>query len=103
MADITKALLESGVVQEDIQTSRFSLQPFYRRRSHATESRRAGWSRSHQRRSTRPAGRDVRRKAEVYAHASGIQLGRVELWICPTRSDAVTGGISHNPSVSAHH
>ena len=45
---------------------------------------------------------DARRKAEVYARASGVQLGRVE-WItedsgCPASSDAGTGRVGRDGS-----
>jgi uncharacterized protein YggE len=120
MAAITKALLESGVAQRDIQTSRFSVQPVYAPQEPRTEPKLAGYSVSNQVRlkirqidkvgeildrlvtagatdignveflvsepskaldqAREAAIADARRKAEVYAHASGVQLGRVE-WI----------------------
>jgi uncharacterized protein YggE len=120
MAAIIKALLDSGVAQKDIQTSRFSVQPVYAPQEPRTESKLAGYSVSNRVRvkirqidqvgevldrlatagvtdignieflvsepstaldqAREAAIADARRKAEVYAHASGIQLGRVE-WI----------------------
>jgi len=120
MAAITKALLDYGIAQSDIQTSRFSVQPVYAPQEPRTESRLAGYSVSNRVRvkirqidqvgpvldrlitagatdlgnveflvsdpstaldqAREAAIADARRKAEVYARASGIQLGRVE-WI----------------------
>ena len=120
MAAITAALLESGIAQKDIQTSRFSVQPVYAPQEPRTEPRLSGYSVSNQVSVTiRQIGKvgeildrlvtagvtdvgnivflvsdpskaldqareaaiaDARRKAEVYAHASGLRLGRVE-WI----------------------
>jgi uncharacterized protein YggE len=120
MAVIVKALLESGVAQSDIQTSRFSVQPVYLPQEPRTEPKFVGYSASNQIRAKirqidklgeildrlvtagatdvgnieflvsepskaldqarEAAIADARRKAEVYARASGIQLGPVE-WI----------------------
>jgi uncharacterized protein len=44
MAAIIKALLDSGVAQKDIQTSRFSVQPVYAPQEPRTESKLAGYS-----------------------------------------------------------
>src|SRR6266516_2252192 len=117
MAAITKALLESGVAQRDIQTSRFSVQPVYAPQEPRTEPKLAGYSVSNQVRvkirqidkvgevldhlvtagvtdignveylvsepskaldqAREAAIAEARHKAEVYAHASVIQLGRV--------------------------
>jgi uncharacterized protein YggE len=139
MAAITKALLDSGIAQSDIQTSRFSIQPVYAPQEPRTESKLAGYSVSNRVRvkvrqidqvgaifdrlitagatdlgnveflvtdpstaldqAREAAIADARRKAEVYARASGIQLGRVE-WIAedsgfappvPMRSQASSG------------
>jgi len=117
MAAITKALLESGVAQRDIQTSRFSVQPVYAPQEPRTEPKLAGYNQVRLKirqidkvgeildrlvtagatdignveflvsepskaldQAREAAIADARRKAEVYAHASGVQLGRVE-WI----------------------
>jgi uncharacterized protein YggE len=120
MAAVTAALLESGIAQKDIQTSRFSIQPVYAPQEPRTEPKLAGYSVSNQVSVTiRQIGKvgeildrlvtagatdagniaflvsdpskaldqareaaiaDARRKAEVYARASGLRLGRVE-WI----------------------
>jgi uncharacterized protein YggE len=139
MAAITKALLDSGIAQSDIQTSRFSIQPVYAPQEPRTESKLAGYSVSNRVRvkvrqidqvgaifdrlitagatdlgnveflvtdpstaldqAREAAIADARRKAEVYARAAGIQLGRVE-WIAedsgfappvPMRSQATLG------------
>ena len=120
MTAVTAALLESGIAQKDIQTSRFSIQPVYAPQEPRTEPKLAGYSVSNQVSVTiRQIGKvgeildrlvtagatdagniaflvsdpskaldqareaaiaDARRKAEVYARASGLRLGRVE-WI----------------------
>jgi len=120
MAAITSALLESGVAQNDIQTSRFSVQPVYAPQEPRTEPKLVGYSISNQVRvKIRQIGKvgeildrlvaagvtnvgniaflvsdpskaldqareaaiaDARRKAEVYARASGLRLGQV-VWI----------------------
>jgi uncharacterized protein YggE len=120
MAAIINALLESGVAQRDVQTSRFSIQPIYAPQEPRNEPKLAGYSVSNQVRlkirqihkvgeildrlvtagatdignveflvsepskaldqAREAAIADARRKAEVYARASGIKLGRVE-WI----------------------
>jgi uncharacterized protein len=119
MATITSALLESGISQKDVQTSRFSVQPTYAQEPR-TEPKLVGYSVSnHVRVKIRQIGKvgqildrlvtagvtdvgniaflvsdpskaldqaretaivDARRKAEVYAQASGLRLGRV-IWI----------------------
>ena len=48
MAAIIKALLDSGVAQNDIQTSRFSVQPVYLPQGPSTEPKLAGYSVSNQ-------------------------------------------------------
>jgi uncharacterized protein YggE len=120
MAAIIKALLESGVAQGDIRTSRFTVHPVYAPQEPRTEPRLAGYSVSNQvrakirqidklgaildllvaagatdignvefllsdpsralDRAREAAVADARRKAEVYALASGVRLGPVE-WI----------------------
>jgi uncharacterized protein YggE len=120
MAAITSALLESGVAQNDIQTSRFSVQPVYAPQEPRTEPKFVGYSITNRVRvKIRQIGKvgeildrlvtagvtdvgnvaflvsdpskaldqareaaiaDARRKAEVYAQASGLRLGRV-VWI----------------------
>jgi len=120
MAAITTALLQRGIEQKDIQTSRFSIRPIYSPHDARNEPRLLGYNVSSQvsvkirnigdlgeildhlitagvtdvgniaflvsdaskaaDQAREAAMADARRKAEVYAHASGIQLGRVE-WI----------------------
>ena len=120
MAAITAALLDSGIAQKDIQTSRFSIQPVYAPQEPRTERKLSGYSVSNQVRvsirqidkvgevldrlvsagvtdigniefllsdpskaldqAREAAIADARRKAELYAHASGLSLGRVA-WI----------------------
>jgi uncharacterized protein YggE len=144
MAAVTSALQESGIAQEHIQTSRFSIQPVYAPQEPRTEPKLVGYSVFNQVRvkihqiskvgeilgrlvtagvtnvgkiefpvsdpskaldqARAPAIADARRKAEVYAQASGLQLGRViwitVLWICPACSDAGTGCIGCNGCAS---
>src|ERR1700730_1473948 len=116
MGAITSALLESGIDQKDVQTSRFSVQPVYAPQEPRTEPKLIGYSVSnHVRVKIRQIGNvgeildrlvtagvtdvgnisflvsdpskaldqarkaaitDARRKAEVYAEASGLRLGR---------------------------
>jgi len=120
MAAITTALLDRGIEQKDIQTSRFSIRPVYAPHEPRTEPKISGYSVSNQvsvkirkigdlgetldhlvtagvtdvgniaflvsdaskaaDQAREAAMADARRKAEAYAHASGIQLGRIE-WI----------------------
>lgn len=120
MAAVTAALLESGIAQTDVQTSRFSVQPAYAPRDASAQPKLDGYSVSHQVRvkirqiervgeildrlvsagvtdvgniaflvsdpskaldqAREAAIADARRKAEVYAQASGLRLGRV-IWI----------------------
>jgi uncharacterized protein YggE len=120
MAAVTTALLESGIAQKDIQTSRFSVQPVYAPQAPATEPRLSGYSVSNQvsviiRQITKvgeildhlvtagatdvgnvaflvsdsskvmdqareAAIADALRKAQLYARAAGISLGRIA-WI----------------------
>ncbi len=120
MAAVTAALLNSGIEQKDIQTSRFSVQPVYAPRQPNTEPKLSGFSVSNQvsvtirqiakvgeildrliaagatdvgniaflhsdlaktlDRAREAAIADARRKAELYARASGLSLGRVA-WI----------------------
>ncbi|MGD0335177.1 MAG: SIMPL domain-containing protein [Xanthobacteraceae bacterium] len=120
MAAITAMLLNAGTAQNDIQTSRFSVQPIYESHQSGTEQRLSGFSVSNQVNITirqidkvgeildrlvttgatdvgnveflhsdpskaldqarEAAVADARRKAELYAHASGLTLGGVS-WI----------------------
>jgi uncharacterized protein YggE len=120
MAAITSALVDSGVAQKDIQTSRFSIQPLYVSPDPHGEAKLSGYNVSNQVNVTiRDIGKvgdvldrlvaagvtnvgnieflhanpskildqareaavvDARRKAEIYAKASGVTLGRV-VWI----------------------
>jgi uncharacterized protein len=120
MAAVTSTLLEAGIAQADIQTSRFSIQPVYAPQEPRTEPKLAGYSVSNQVRvKIRQIGKvgeildrlvtagvtnvgniaflvsdpskaldqaraaaiaDARRKAEIYARASDVQLGKV-IWI----------------------
>jgi hypothetical protein len=48
MAAVTAALLESGIAQKDIQTSRFSIQPVYAPQEPRTEPKLVGYSASNQ-------------------------------------------------------
>ena len=117
MAAIITTLTESGIVQKDIQTAQFSLQPVYAPQDPHAESKLSGYRVSNQvtakirhidklgdalERLTAAGANDVwnveflvsdpskaldeareaaiadaRRKAEVYARAAGVTLGRV--------------------------
>jgi uncharacterized protein len=120
MAAVIAALLDAGITQKDIQTSRFSVQPVYSPQERGTEPILLGYSVSNQVSVTihqiakvgeildrmvaagvtdvghlaflhsdlskvldqarEAAVADARRKAELYAHASGLTLGGVA-WI----------------------
>jgi uncharacterized protein YggE len=120
MTAITAMLLQAGIAEKDVQTSRFSVQPVYAPQEPRAEPRLAGYSVSNQLsvkirqigklgeildrlvaagatdignvvflvsdpskatdQAREAAIADARRKAEVYAKASGLRLGRV-LWI----------------------
>jgi uncharacterized protein len=120
MSAITAMLLDSGIAQKDIRTSRFSVQPVYAPPQPNTEPRLVGFSISNQLSVTirqiatvgdmldrligagatdvgsiqflhndtskaldqarEAAVADARRKAELYAQAAGLNLGRVA-WI----------------------
>ena len=120
MAAVTAALLDFGIAQKDVQTSRFSVQPIYAPQQPNSESKLSGYSVTNQVSVTirqiakvgeildrlvaagvtdvgnieflhsdsskaldqarEAAVADARRKAELYAHASGLTLGRVA-WI----------------------
>jgi uncharacterized protein len=120
MTAVTAALLDAGIAQKDIQTTRFSIQPVYTSGGSNTEQKLTGFSSSNQVTVTirqtdkvseiadrlvaagatnignlvflhsnvsklldqarEAAVADARRKAELYAKASGVTLGRV-LWI----------------------
>ena len=120
MAAVTAALVDAGIAQKDIQTSRFSVQPVYAPQQPNTEPKLSGFSVSNQVSVTirqiakvgeildrliaagatdvgnieflhsdpakaldqarEAAIADARRKAELYARAAGLSLGRVA-WI----------------------
>ena len=120
MAGIIAAMVKSGVLQKDIQTSRFSIQPAYAPAEPRVEQKLVGYNVSNQVRVTiiqmdkigeildqlvaagvtdvgnivflvsdistaldearKAAIADARRKAEVYAQASDLRLGRI-LWV----------------------
>ncbi len=120
MAAVTATLLDAGIAQKDIQTSRFSVQPVYSQIVSGGERKLSGYSVTNQvtvavrqidklgdildrlvaaganeigslsflvadpskalDRAREAAVSDARRKAEIYAHASGVTLGRVA-WI----------------------
>src|SRR5271169_6743498 len=124
---VTAALLDSGIAQQDIQTSRFSIQPVYAPPQPPTEQRLTGYSVSNQvsvnvrqiaklgetldrmvaagateignvafliadpskalDQAREAAVADARRKAELYARASGLKLGGVA-WITEDSSYA---------------
>ena len=139
MNAVTAALLDSGIAQQDIQTSRFSIQPVYAPPQPQTEPRLTGYSVSNQVSVTvrqiaklgetldrmvaagatdvgnvafliadpskaldqarEAAVADARRKAELYARASGLNAprrrldhGRFEL--CPAGADGGNAGRS---------
>jgi len=117
---VTAALLDAGIAQKDMQTTRFSVQPVYATQGSNTEPKLSGFSASNQVTVTirqidragdivdrmvasgatnisslvfrhsdtsklldqarEAAIADARRKAELYARASGVALGRV-MWI----------------------
>ncbi len=126
MAAITATLLDSGIAQTDIQTSRFSVQPVYASPQSGPEPKLSGYSVSNQvevvirqisnvgdvldrlvragatdigniaflvsdtkalDQAREAAVADARRKAELYARASGVNLGRV----VSIKEDAVHG------------
>jgi uncharacterized protein YggE len=120
MAAITAALLDAGIVQKDIQTSQFSIEPIYTAASSASASKLSGFRVSNQVSVTirqiaqvgeiidrvvkagatdignieflvsdsakaldqarEAAMADARHKAELYALAAGVNLGRIA-WI----------------------
>ena len=120
MAAVTASLLSSGILQKDIQTSQFSIQPVYAPQEPRTEPKLSGYSVSNQLtvkiyqlvklsdvldrlitagatdigniqylfaepskafdQAREAAVSDARRKAELYARASGQILGRI-IWI----------------------
>jgi uncharacterized protein len=125
MTAVTAALLDAGIAQKDIQTTRFSIQPVYTSGGSNTEQKLTGFSSSNQvaviirqtdkvsevadhlvaagatnignlvflhsnvskllDQAREAAVADARRKAELYAKASGVTLGRV-LWISENTS-----------------
>jgi uncharacterized protein len=120
MAAVTGALLDSGVAQNDIQTSEFSIEPVYSSQTSSAEPKLSGYRVSNQvnvkihqlakvaeildrlvtagatdvgnvqfllsdpskvlDQAREAAFADARHKAELYARASGLNLGRVA-WI----------------------
>ena len=120
MAAVTGALLDSGVAQNDVQTSEFSIEPVYSSQTSSAEPKLYGYRVSNQvnvkihqlakvgeildrlvtagatdvgnvqfllsdpskvlDQAREAAVADARRKAELYARASGLNLGRV-VWI----------------------
>ncbi len=120
MAAVTAMLSSAGIAQQDIQTTRFSVQPIYESHPSSSEQRLSGFSVSNQVNVTirqidkvgeildrlvttgatdvggveflhadpskaldqarQAAVADARRKAELYAHASGLVLGGLN-WI----------------------
>jgi uncharacterized protein len=120
MAAVTGALLDSGVAQNDVQTSEFSIEPVYTSKTPSDESKLSGYRVSNQvnvkirqlakigevldclatagatdignvqfllsdpskvlDQAREAAIADARHKAELYARASGLNLGRV-VWI----------------------
>ena len=117
MTAVTAALLDAGIAQKDIATTRFSVQPVYSAQTGTSESKLTGFSASNQvavtirqidkvgeiadrmvaagvtnignlvflhtdtskllDRAREAAVADARRKAELYARASGVALGPV--------------------------
>jgi uncharacterized protein len=120
MAAVTGALLDSGVAQNDVQTSEFSIEPVYTSKTSSDETKLSGYRVSNQvnvkirqlakigevldrlatagatdignvqfllsdpskalDQAREAAVADARHKAELYARASGLNLGRV-VWI----------------------
>jgi uncharacterized protein len=120
MAVVTRALLDSGVAQNDVQTLEFSIEPVYTSKTPSDESKLSGYRVSNQvnvkihqlakvgevldrlvasgatdvgnvqfllsdpskvlDQAREAAVADARHKAELYARASGLNLGRVA-WI----------------------
>jgi uncharacterized protein len=120
MAAVTGALLDSGVAQNDVQTSEFSIEPVYTSKTSSDESKLSGYRVSNQvnvkirqlakigevldrlatagatdvgnvqfllsdpskvlDQAREAAVADARHKAELYARASGLNLGRI-VWI----------------------
>ena len=142
MAAVTAALLEAGIAQKDIKTTRFSIQPVYVAPEPRTEPKLTGYSVSNQvnvtirelpkigdildrlvtagatdvgniafslsdsaavlDRAREAAVADARRKAELYARAFGLTLGRVA-WITEDAGYAppVPMGALHAPAARA--
>jgi uncharacterized protein len=133
MSAVTAAILDAGIAEKDIQTSRFSIQPLYAQPQTQTEPRLTGYSVSNQVSVTvrqlakvsdvidrmvaagatdvgnvaffvadpskaldqarEAAVADARRKAELYARASGFTLGSVA-WITEDSGYAPPGPIA---------
>ena len=81
MAAIVKALLDSGVAQNDIQTSRFSVQPVYLPQGSGTEPKLAGYSVSNQ---VRAKIRQVDKLGDILDRlitAGATDVGNIELLV----------------------
>jgi uncharacterized protein YggE len=133
MNAVMQALLDFGIVQKDIQTSRFSIEPIYTSQSSSAPAKLSGFRVSNQvqakvreisqvgeildrmikagatdvgniaflvsepqraiDQAREDALADARRKAELYARAAGIRLGRVA-WITETSNYMPVGPTS---------
>jgi uncharacterized protein len=81
MAAVIKALLDSGVAQNDIQTSRFSVQPVYLPQEPRTEPKLAGYSVSNQ---VRAKIRQIDKLGEILDRlitAGATDVGNVEFLV----------------------
>jgi uncharacterized protein YggE len=81
MAAIIKALLDSGVAQNDIQTSRFSVQPVYLPQEPRTEPKLAGYSVSNQ---VRAKIRQIDKLGEILDRlitAGATDVGNIEFLV----------------------
>ncbi|MBV8241606.1 MAG: SIMPL domain-containing protein, partial [Hyphomicrobiales bacterium] len=77
MAAVTAALLEVGIEQKDIQTSRFSIQPVYAPQGPSTEPKFSGYSGSNQ---VRVKIRQIDKVGEILDRlvaAGGTDLGNI--------------------------
>jgi uncharacterized protein len=130
MTAVTAALVDAGIAQKDIQTSRFSVQPVYAPQQPNAEPKLSGYSVTNQvsvairqiakigetldrlvaagvtdvgnleflhsdtakalDQAREAAVADARRKAELYAHAAGLTLGRIA-WITEDLGYAPSG------------
>src|SRR5262249_23466784 len=81
MAAIINALLESGVAQRDVQTSRFSIQPIYAPQEPRDEPKLAGYSVSNQ---VRLKIRQIHKVGEILDRlvtAGATDIGNVEFLV----------------------